>query len=87
MKWKVEVKVVPKKGIRDPQGEAVARALTSLGYDGVSKVRVGKLITFFLEAADEKSARSQVEEACQRLLSNPVIEDFTFSLFEGSFDK
>ncbi len=69
----VEVRLRP--GIADPQGATIQRALPALGFDGVRDVRVGKAIRFTVEAADESAARQQVDELCQRLLANPVIED------------
>jgi len=69
----VEVSLRP--GIADPQGSTVERALPALGFDGVEGVRVGKAIRFSIEAGDEATARSQVEDLCHRFLTNPVIED------------
>ena len=60
----------PKTGILDPQGAAVERALPALGFDGVTDVRVGRLIE--LEVADP----ARLDEMCQRLLANPLIEDY-----------
>jgi phosphoribosylformylglycinamidine synthase len=67
---KARVLVRPKAGILDPQGAAVERALPALGFDGVSAVRVGRLIE--LDVADP----SRLDEMCQRLLANPLIEDY-----------
>ena len=60
----------PKQGILDPQGKAVERALPALGFDGVSNVRVGRLVE--LETDDD----SKLDELCEKLLANPLIEDF-----------
>ena len=67
---RVRVLVRPKEGILDPQGVAVERALPSLGFDGVSNVHVGRLIE--LDVGD----LSQVDAMCQKLLANPLIEDY-----------
>lgn len=75
MRFPVLVEVRLRPGIADPQGATVQRALPALGFDGVQEVRVGKAIRFTVEAADEAAARQQVDELCQRLLANPVIED------------
>ena len=75
MRFPVLVEVRLRPGIADPQGATIQRALPALGFDGVREVRVGKAIRFNVEAADEAAARLQVEELCQRLLANPVIED------------
>jgi phosphoribosylformylglycinamidine synthase subunit PurS len=64
------VLIRPKAGILDPQGQAVERALPALGFEGVSGVRVGRLIE--LEVQDP----SRVPEMCERLLANPLIEDY-----------
>ena len=60
----------PKEGILDPQGQAVERALPALGFDGVSNVRVGRLVELDVEEL------GHVPEMCERLLANPLIEDY-----------
>ena len=75
MRFPVLVEVRLRPGIADPAGATIQRALPALGFDGVQEVRVGKAIRFNVEAADEAAARLQVDELCQRLLANPVIED------------
>jgi phosphoribosylformylglycinamidine synthase len=75
MRFPVLVEVRLRPGIADPQGATIERALPALGFDGVQEVRVGKAIRFNVEATDEAAARLQVDELCQRLLANPVIED------------
>jgi phosphoribosylformylglycinamidine synthase subunit PurS len=67
---KAQVLVRRKEGILDPQGQAVERALPALGFDGVSQVRVGRLIELEVEDA------SRLDEICQTLLTNPLIEDY-----------
>jgi phosphoribosylformylglycinamidine synthase PurS subunit len=67
---RVRVLIRPKEGILDPQGQAVERALPALGFDGVSHVHVGRLVE--LDVPDE----SKVAEMCERLLANPLIEDY-----------
>ena len=78
----VTVEVQLREGVADPQGATVERSLPQLGFDGVSGVRVGKCIRFTLEAADESAARREVQEMCDRFLTNPVIEDATVQLRE-----
>lgn len=80
MMWQAEVYVTFKRGVLDPQGEAIRGALATLGHDSVNSVRVGKYIRLELEAAGEAEARSAVEEMCRRLLANPVIEDYRVEL-------
>jgi phosphoribosylformylglycinamidine synthase subunit PurS len=79
-RYDVRVEVSLRPGIADPQGATIERALPALGFQGVAGVRVGKSIRFSVEAGDEAEARSRVEELCNRLLSNPVIEDTRFDL-------
>jgi len=81
---RVEVFVQLKEGMLDPQGKALEHALQALGYDGVEEVRVGKWITFEVarDAGDDLAKR--VDEMCQRLLANTVIERYTFELPEES---
>jgi phosphoribosylformylglycinamidine synthase subunit PurS len=67
---KARILIRPKEGILDPQGQAVERALPALGFEGVSNVRVGRLVELEVEDA------SQVPEMCERLLANPLIEDY-----------
>ena len=66
----MRVLIRPKAGILDPQGQAVERALPALGFDGVAHVHVGRLVE--LDVPDE----SRVPEMCEKLLANPLIEDY-----------
>lgn len=80
----VRVYVTPKQGILDPQGAAVERSLPNLGYNGVSGVRVGKIIDLSLsDDLGPEAARTEIDEMCRRLLANPIIEDYTFEISEG----
>lgn len=81
--WQAEIRVTLKEGVLDPQGNAVRRALASLGYAGVREVRVGKHLEVALEAPDRAEAERQVEEMCRRLLANPVIERYSYRLAEA----
>ena len=74
----VDVQLRP--GIADPQGSTIERALPALGFDGIAGVRVGKSITFRLEADDEAAALAVIDDVCARFLTNPVIEDATISV-------
>jgi len=75
---KAKVYITPKKGILDPQGLTIERSLPALGFEGVSNVRVGKYIE--LELPESKDASEKVDKMCQKLLANPIIEDFKFEL-------
>jgi len=87
MRWAIDVIVMPKTGVSDPQGEAVRGGLAMLGHSGVGRVRVGRHISLEVEAADSGAARQATERMADQLLSNPVIEMFTVGeprLLEGS---
>ena len=77
---KAKVYITPKEGILDPQGLTIERSLPALGFEGVSNVRVGKYIE--LELPDGDDAREELDRMCQKLLANPIIEDFQFELIE-----
>ncbi len=80
MPYLARVDVMLKEGIADPQGQTIERALPALGYEGVKNVRVGKVIEFEIEADDEASAQTAVQEMCERLLANTVIESYEVSI-------
>jgi len=77
---KAKIVITPKKAVVDPQGKTVQNALTQMGYSGIGAVRVGKYLEVDLAGADAEAARRQIDEACHRLLSNPVIEDYRFEI-------
>ena len=77
-----KVKVTLKDGILDPQGKTIQNALPGLGIDSVDGVETGKYIELHFGDVDESKARKITEEACERLLSNPVIEQFSYELVE-----
>jgi phosphoribosylformylglycinamidine synthase PurS subunit len=70
------VRVTLKEGIADPQGQTIEKALPALGYEGVSGVRVGKLIELKLDAPDQAEAERRADDMCKRLLANTVIESY-----------
>ena len=73
---KVQVTVVPKSGVLDPQGKAIAGALTRLGFPGVADVRAGKVFRVEVEATDAVEAKRLAEQMAEKLLCNPVIEEY-----------
>ncbi len=73
---KARVLIHPKEGILDPQGQAVERALPALGFDGADNVRVGRLVELDVEDA------SRLHEMCERLLANPLIEDYEVQVID-----
>lgn len=73
-----------KPTVNDPQGQTVLGSLRRMGYAGAESVRVGKLLQVRLDGDDRAKAEVQVEEMCQKLLANPIIEDYRFDLEESS---
>jgi len=80
MRFDVEVRVMPRATLLDPQGQAVERALHALGFERVSGVRVGRALTLQLDRADAGRAEADARAMCERLLANPVTEDFTLAV-------
>lgn len=74
--FRVSVHITPRRGLLDPQGKAVEGALHSLGFETVREVHVGRHIVIENEAADAEEAKDAVRAMCERLLANPVTEDF-----------
>ena len=74
--YRVAVHIVPRRGILDPQGKAVADALHALGFTAVGDVRVGKHIVLEVEADTPRGAEQAVRAMCDRFLANPVTEDY-----------
>ncbi|MFC4401698.1 phosphoribosylformylglycinamidine synthase subunit PurS [Gracilibacillus xinjiangensis] len=77
----VKVHVTLKEGVLDPQGKAVQGSLNTLGYDFVQEVRVGKYLELTVE--DDANIEQQIKEMCNKLLANPVIENYTYTVEEG----
>ena len=84
MQFLAKVSVTPKPTINDPQGNTVLAALQNLGFQGIARIRIGKYLELSLEASNRDEAETQVAEMCNRLLANPVIEQFHFSLEESN---
>jgi len=80
---KARIHVTLKPDVLDPQGKAIQRATASLGYAGIRDVRQGKLFEVELDAADEAAARALLAELADKLLANPVIEDYEIVSLEG----
>jgi len=75
---KARVLIRPKEGILDPQGQTVERALPALGFEGVSEVRVGRMVELNVDDV------SRVGEMCEKLLANPLIEDYEILVVDRS---
>jgi phosphoribosylformylglycinamidine synthase PurS subunit len=81
---KVRILVSLKESILDPQGQTVTNALHTLGYRAVRSVRQGKVFEVDLEGVSEEEARQLVPEISDKVLANPIIEDFTWQILDGS---
>jgi len=77
---KAKIVITPKKAVLDPQGKMVQNALAQMGYGGVGAVHVGKYLEIELTGTDPAAARKQLDEACHKFLSNPVIEDYRLEI-------
>ncbi len=83
MIFKAEIDIMPIEAILDPQGKAVTQSMGNLGLNEITNVRIGKHITLKVDAADEATATSKVDEACKNLLCNLIMETYTFTLTEA----
>jgi phosphoribosylformylglycinamidine synthase subunit PurS len=83
-KYRVAVHIVPRRGILDPQGTAVAHALQTLGFAGVADVKVGRHIVIDVAAESEAAATRSAREMCEKLLANPVTEDYEIAAVGGA---
>lgn len=81
-RYRVAIHIVPRKGVLDPQGKAVADALHALGFAAVSDVRVGRHIVIDMQADAAAAAEQAVRDMCDRLLANPVTEDYEIAAVE-----
>jgi phosphoribosylformylglycinamidine synthase subunit PurS len=80
MKFIAEIDVMPLKELLDPQGKAVLAGFRNLHLTGIQNARIGKHITLEVEATDKTTAEEIVEEACKKLLANPVMEYFNYTV-------
>lgn len=83
-RFRLAIHIVPRRGILDPQGKAVADALHSLGFPQVSDVRVGRYLVVETDAPSANDARAAAKAMCEKLLANPVTEDFEIAAVEQS---
>jgi phosphoribosylformylglycinamidine synthase PurS subunit len=83
MPYRVRVRIMPRTGLLDPQGQAVEHALAALGFAGVGQVHIGRTVELRVEGAGPEEARAQAHRMCERLLANPVTEDFTVDAVEA----
>lgn len=83
MKFIAEINVMPLKALLDPQGKAVGMTMHNTGFNEVSNVRIGKHITLEIDAVSKDIAIEKVNEACAKILSNPVMEGFEYTVKEA----
>jgi phosphoribosylformylglycinamidine synthase PurS subunit len=83
MKFKAEIDVMPLDALLDPQGKAVTSSMKNIGLPEIDGVRIGRHIRLFVDAASKEEATSKVDTACQKLLSNQIMESYTFDLVEA----
>jgi phosphoribosylformylglycinamidine synthase subunit PurS len=81
--FKVEIRVMPRASLLDPQGQAVQHALQALGFEDVNGVRVGKHLVVEVRAANREDAAKKARTMCDRLLANPVTEDYLVAVEQG----
>lgn len=82
MKFKAEIDVMPLEALLDPQGKAVSQSMKNIGLQEITNVRIGRHIQLLIEADDKDLAKIKTTEACEKLLVNQVMEQYTFTLEE-----
>jgi phosphoribosylformylglycinamidine synthase len=80
MKFKAEIDVMPLDALLDPQGKAVSNSMKTIGLPEIDGVRIGRHVRLFIEANSQEIAEQKVEEACKKLLSNQIMESYTFTI-------
>jgi phosphoribosylformylglycinamidine synthase len=80
MKFTAEINIMPLKALLDPQGKAVSQSMEKIGFQSIGNVRVGKHITLEVEAGSKEEAGKLVEEACKKILANPVMEGYDYKV-------
>lgn len=82
MKFKAEIDVMPLDALLDPQGKAVTNSMKNIGLPEIDGVRIGRHVRLFVEAPSVEVANNKVEEACKKLLSNQIMESYSYSVTE-----
>lgn len=77
---KAKIYITLKNGVLDPQGKAIAGTLSHMGFEGVNDVKQGKLIEIDLQEASEEEAKNKIEQMCEQLLANTVIENYSYEM-------
>ncbi len=83
MKYIAEIDIMPLKELLDPQGKTVSNNMKNVDIDGVEDVRIGKHIKMTLSADSEDAAKEKVEVACKKILANPIMEAYTYTVVAG----
>jgi phosphoribosylformylglycinamidine synthase len=83
MKFKAEIDVMPLDALLDPQGKAVTNSMKNIGLPEIDGVRIGKHVRLFVDASTKEEATEKVDAACKKLLSNQIMESYTFDLVEA----
>lgn len=82
MRFKAEINIMPLKALLDPQGKAVTASMKNIGLSEIQNVRIGKHISLEIDSPDKETARKKAEDACKKLLANPIVEYFEFTVEE-----
>lgn len=82
MRFKAHIDIMPHEAILDPKGKAVTATMKNIGLPEITNVRIGKHITLEIKAPNKKIATKKVEDACKKLLANPIMEYYSFTVNE-----
>lgn len=82
MKFKAEIDVMPLDALLDPQGKAVTSSMKNIGLDAIDGVRIGRHVRLFVDASNKDEANQMVDEACKKLLSNQIMESYSYAIEE-----
>ena len=80
MKFKAEIDIMPLDALLDPQGKAVTSSMKNIGLDSIESVRIGRHVSLLLEASNMEDANKIIEEACQKLLANQIMEKYSYQI-------
>jgi phosphoribosylformylglycinamidine synthase PurS subunit len=80
MNYRAEIDIMPQEALLDPQGKTVSASLQDIGLGSVSNVRIGKHIRLDIEADSKEEAEKQAKEACEKVLTNPVMESYSYEV-------
>ena len=83
MAFKAEINIMPQKELLDPKGKAVAGSMKNLHLESIRDVRIGKHIQLLIDAPNKEAAAKAADEACKKLLANPIMETYEFEIHEA----